>query len=207
MPGCSFCTKSLCFEHIKEPIGSCDEVSATCVDYDTYWRLTVILLILLLLFSLLIIGCLRDVPVVCLSLTLALSLSIFLSLSLPLPLPLTPPVPLSLPLSPPPSIVVHTHDAHTHTRVDMPPFNALKHDVAAIQHDAASSLRLSACVHVLCADVFRITFFGALGCSRCLSRYPPPHVIVCVLCVCARVRTWIMYTGFCAFVCCMASAS
>ena len=72
MPGCSFCTKSLCFEHIKEPIGSCDEVSATCVDYDTYWRLTVILLILLLHFSLLIIGCLRDVPVVCLSLTLAL---------------------------------------------------------------------------------------------------------------------------------------
>ena len=64
VPGCSFCTKSLCFEHIKEPIGSCDEVSATCVDYDTYWRLTVILLILLLLFSLLIIGCLRDVPVV-----------------------------------------------------------------------------------------------------------------------------------------------
>ena len=47
-----------------EPIGSCDEVSATCVDYDTYWRLTVILLILFLLFSLLIIGCLRDVPVV-----------------------------------------------------------------------------------------------------------------------------------------------
>ena len=64
VPGCSFCTKSLCFEHIKEPIGSCDEVSATCVDYDTYWRLTVILLILFLLFSLLIIGCLRDVPVV-----------------------------------------------------------------------------------------------------------------------------------------------
>ena len=64
VPGCSFCTKSLCFEHIKEPIGSCDEVSATCVDYDTYWRLTVILLIIFLLFSLLIIGCLRDVPVV-----------------------------------------------------------------------------------------------------------------------------------------------
>lgn len=34
------------------------------MDYDTYWRLTVILLILFLLFSLLIIGCLRDVPVV-----------------------------------------------------------------------------------------------------------------------------------------------
>mmetsp|Transcript_44004 Transcript_44004/g.138876 ORF Transcript_44004/g.138876 Transcript_44004/m.138876 type:complete len:167 (+) Transcript_44004:293-793(+) len=64
VPGCSFCTKSLCFEHIKKPIGSCDEVSATCVDYDTYWRLTVILLILFLLASLLVIGCLRDVPVV-----------------------------------------------------------------------------------------------------------------------------------------------
>mmetsp|Transcript_37122 Transcript_37122/g.77611 ORF Transcript_37122/g.77611 Transcript_37122/m.77611 type:complete len:128 (-) Transcript_37122:586-969(-) len=64
VPGCSFCTKSLCFEHIKKPIGSCDEVSATCVDYDTYWRLTVIVLILFLLASLLVIGCLRDVPVV-----------------------------------------------------------------------------------------------------------------------------------------------
>ena len=40
-------------------------MSATCVDYDTYWRLTVILLILFLLFALLVIGCLRDVPVVC----------------------------------------------------------------------------------------------------------------------------------------------
>jgi hypothetical protein len=40
------------------------QVSATCVDYDTYWRLTVILLILFLLASLLVIGCLRDVPVV-----------------------------------------------------------------------------------------------------------------------------------------------
>ena len=48
----------------QQPIGSCDEVSATCVDYDTYWRLTVIVLILFLLASLLVIGCLRDVPVV-----------------------------------------------------------------------------------------------------------------------------------------------
>jgi hypothetical protein len=64
VPGCSYCTKSLCFEHITKPIGSCDEVSATCVDYDTYWRLTVIVLILFLLASLLIIGCLRDIPVV-----------------------------------------------------------------------------------------------------------------------------------------------
>ena len=64
VPGCSYCTKSLCFEHITKPIGSCDEVSATCVDYDTYWRLTVIILILFLLASLLVIGCLRDIPVV-----------------------------------------------------------------------------------------------------------------------------------------------
>lgn len=29
VPGCSFCTKSLCFEHIKKPIGSCDEVNTS----------------------------------------------------------------------------------------------------------------------------------------------------------------------------------
>ena len=34
------------------------------MDYDTYWRLTVIVLIVFLLSSLLVIGCLKDVPVV-----------------------------------------------------------------------------------------------------------------------------------------------
>merc|ERR1711934_987605 len=63
--GCSACTKSLCSEVFKAPyFGACEEVSANCVDYDTYWHLVVILLIIITVAVLLLLGILRDLGII-----------------------------------------------------------------------------------------------------------------------------------------------